>query len=979
MAISNTSKLAPYQVYKSTTSKQYKAWLAMPPLNTAIAVGPQKTKVLTSQQAAFVLFTPNGYEPIDLGRLSRNFVWDSTSQPITKDSLQAKLKNGTLPWELVRNVSKDSVLAKLLPGAPYMFELAPGAKSATRYKVSAAAFVTMFDLSTFKGVKEALGVSEIELDKPAEFKKPASAPAPAPAPVSASAPTFDIDPWVKKLLERGKVPATTFAACLGNLVKRMLKNAERMDDFVLKLQTITGDKSQIVIGFAATWKAETMALQLGAKASTPLEFFFGGGLSEVNADSTFDRRFPGNDIVICHRIMAFLAARAAANTEQSDSITLYDLLTKTIDKWNTQTSKGGEFAAFSALKLTFESDTSNNRIQTKYLGDKALGNASLIAAHRNGVYKLFPIFSSNDETVASVDTGTDTDVGADFLRKFCADNPTALFGEYSSPKELVTALIKGLQTLYNASSKATKATRDAAPPMFKLLGKGSADGETLYVLETAATGNRMTVTRDKLIELIDAGKLGKGITAQKQNPGTPQERRVIRGIKMGDLADMSADVAGSSAVGGSGAKWRIIGRKDDNSTVVLQSLKGKKLGSANIYWKEFDERAARGEFEGVTVDEDGVILGFEFNSLPLISEDTKDEHEKNKEHLTRLRANLDAFVADWNTVGRNKIKVVRVKPETVGSIGEFAVKAESVGNKMFGGSSVNTVMLKGADGVPVFDYKLVFGDKSNYGGGFFGQFIQAPLSDIGRPMLFNDLVTRGEVQATTPWATTRAVLNYLIIEFAKTKGAKTAKEEDEPTLGTKLSGAGALAQVDAALQRASDAVNSLGADDMADAKEKFGTKYANDIEMMDNGWEHLLWCKAQVEADKGVSTYDISKALEYVEAYAGFILKAEGTQSATAPTANVPTISSDDAFDDISDADMLGEANSAVADGSVAFDETANTAGVVEEVTADIPEEVPAESPADVPVDDDPFHDSGLDIIGTFTDMGGVRVNGETI
>lgn len=523
--------------FTRTQEKQYTGWITYPKVGTAVP----GTGQATSKDRPFVLAAPDGLRVVSTQDLATGYLFksDKGTEPITGQSVKARMVGGVLPWtQVVRNTANvPSVMARHAKSKSGLgvFEMYPeqfGPQYMT--KVKGEVFVRMFTLhGNLAGIatpEQAAGITP----KPAkELAIPATKTQPT-APAEAEAKTLA---GVKGVLEAQLKTVRDFLAKVkgakatlsdiyedkggvsigficGDLKFTFPVTTDKMGTLVTPVAVQETDLTKAV--FNVLPKGESFGVSASGKASAPLN-----ALAKPLVKAIQDR--------------ALEMRKGAGKTAGADMAQLEATVKAACDIVTSKVAPATYVKVGDGYEVT--------------ITDGSMGTVTCVAKAGNPYHCSFVVKDANDASAAAkaVNGGL---IPAD-------DNIATL-------KALASAIATGFARIKRQGLIPVKTpVADKPKYEYRLIGKGKDPntGEQLYVLERIGTKARTTMNRPQLLKLLEEKRVENAYVRWYKND------RQIRLRGGGSLATM--DVAGIRR----SSLNRLEGAQDETVTVYSEVIK----------------------------------------------------------------------------------------------------------------------------------------------------------------------------------------------------------------------------------------------------------------------------------------------------------------------------------------------------------------------------------------------------------------------
>ncbi len=520
--------------FTRTQEKQYTGWITYPKVGTAVP----GTGQATTKDRPFVLAAPDGLRVVSTQDLATGYLFksDKGTEPITGQSVKARLVGGVLPWtQVVRNTANaPSVMARHVKSKSGLgvFEMYPeqfGPQYMT--KVKGEVFVRMF---TLHGNLAGIATPE-----------QASAVTPKP--------TKEIAVVVK-----ATAPAKTAGGTLAAVKPVLEAQLKTVRDFLAKvkgskvaLSDIYEDKDGAGVGFIRGDLEFTFPVTAdkAGTLTTPV------AVQGTDLTKAVFNVFPKGE---SFGVSASGKASAPLNA-------LAKPLAKTIQDKALEMRKGaGKTAGVDMAQLEATVKAACGIVTSKVapstyakvgdgyevtITDGSMGTVTCVAKAGNPFHCSFVVKDANDASAAAkaVKGGL---IPAD-------DNIATL-------KALASAIATGFARIKRQGLIPVKTpVADKPKYEYRLIGKGKDPntGEQLYVLERIGTKARTTMNRPQLLKLLEEKRVENAYVRWYKND------RQIRLRGGGSLATM--DVAGIRR----SSLNRLEGAQDETVTVYSEVIK----------------------------------------------------------------------------------------------------------------------------------------------------------------------------------------------------------------------------------------------------------------------------------------------------------------------------------------------------------------------------------------------------------------------
>jgi len=518
--------------FTRTQEKQYTGWITYPKVGTAVP----GTGQATTKDRPFVLAAPDGLRVVSTQDIATGYLFksDKGTEPITGQSVKARMVGGVLPWtQVVRNTANaPSVMARHVKSKSGLgvFEMYPeqfGPQYMT--KVKGEVFVRMFTLhGNLAGIatpEQAAGITP----KPAkELAIPATAPAKAEAKTLTG---------VKGVLEAQLKTVRDFLAKVkgskvalsdiyedkdgagvgfirGDLEFTFPVTADKAGTLTTPVAVQGTDLTKAV--FNVFPKGESFGVSASGKASAPLN-----ALAKPLAKAIQDK--------------ALEMRKGAGKTAGVDMAQLEATVKAACGIVTSKVAPSTYAKVGDGYEVT--------------ITDGSMGTVTCVAKAGNPFHCSFVVKDANDASAAAkaVNGGL---IPAD-------DNIATL-------KALASAIATGFARIKRQGLIPVKTpVADKPKYEYRLIGKGKDPntGEQLYVLERIGTKARTTMNRPQLLKLLEEKRVENAYVRWYKND------RQIRLRGGGSVATM--DVAGIRR----SSLNRLEGAQDETVTVYSEVIK----------------------------------------------------------------------------------------------------------------------------------------------------------------------------------------------------------------------------------------------------------------------------------------------------------------------------------------------------------------------------------------------------------------------
>lgn len=520
--------------FTRTQEKQYTGWITYPKIGTAVP----GTGQATSKDRPFVLAAPDGLRVVSTQDLATCYLFksDKGTEPITGQSVKARMVGGVLPWtQVVRNTANaPSVMARHVKSKSGLgvFEMYPeqfGPQYMT--KVKGEVFVRMFTLhGNLAGIATPEQASAVTPKPTKEIAVVVKATAPAKTAggtLAAVKPVLEAQlKTVRDFLAKVKGAKATLSDIYedkggagvgfirGDLEFTFPVTTDKMGTLVTPVAVQETDLTKAV--FNVLPKGESFGVSASGKASAPLN-----ALAKPLVKAIQDR--------------ALKMRKGAGKTAGADMAQLEATVKAACDIVTSKVAPATYVKVGDGYEVT--------------ITDGSMGTVTCVAKAGNPYHCSFVVKDANDASAAAkaVNGGL---IPAD-------DNIATL-------KALASAIATGFARIKRQGLIPVKTpVADKPKYEYRLIGKGKDPntGEQLYVLERIGTKARTTMNRPQLLKLLEEKRVENAYVRWYKND------RQIRLRGGGSLATM--DVAGIRR----SSLNRLEGAQDETVTVYSEVIK----------------------------------------------------------------------------------------------------------------------------------------------------------------------------------------------------------------------------------------------------------------------------------------------------------------------------------------------------------------------------------------------------------------------
>lgn len=520
--------------FTRTQEKQYTGWITYPKVGTAVP----GTGQATSKDRPFVLAAPDGLRVVSTQDLATCYLFksDKGTEPITGQSVKARMVGGVLPWtQVVRNTANaPSVMARHVKSKSGLgvFEMYPeqfGPQYMT--KVKGEVFVRMFTLhGNLAGIATPEQASAVTPKPTKEIAVVVKATAPAKTAggtLAAVKPVLEAQlKTVRDFLAKVKGAKATLSDIYedkggvsigficGDLKFTFPVTTDKMGTLVTPVAVQETDLTKVV--FNVLPKGESFGVSASGKASAPLN-----ALAKPLAKAIQDK--------------ALEMRKGAGKTAGVDMAKLEATVKAACDIVTSKVAPSTYAKVGDGYEVT--------------ITDGSMGTVTCVAKAGNPFHCSFVVKDANDASAAAkaVKGGL---IPAD-------DNIATL-------KALASAIATGFARIKRQGLIPVKTpVADKPKYEYRLIGKGKDPntGEQLYVLERIGTKARTTMNRPQLLKLLEEKRVENAYVRWYKND------RQIRLRGGGSVATM--DVAGIRR----SSLNRLEGAQDETVTVYSEVIK----------------------------------------------------------------------------------------------------------------------------------------------------------------------------------------------------------------------------------------------------------------------------------------------------------------------------------------------------------------------------------------------------------------------
>ena len=520
--------------FTRTQEKQYTGWITYPKVGTAVP----GTGQATSKDRPFVLAAPDGLRVVSTQDLATCYLFksDKGTEPITGQSVKARMVGGVLPWtQVVRNTANaPSVMARHVKSKSGLgvFEMYPeqfGPQYMT--KVKGEVFVRMFTLhGNLAGIATPEQASAVTPKPTKEIAVVVKATAPAKTAggtLAAVKPVLEAQlKTVRDFLAKVKGAKATLSDIYvdkggagvgfirGDLEFTFPVTTDKMGTLVTPVAVQETGLTKAV--FNVLPKGESFGVSASGKASAPLN-----ALAKPLAKAIQDK--------------ALEMRKGAGKTAGADMAQLEATVKAACDIVTSKVAPATYVKVGDGYEVT--------------ITDGSMGTVTCVAKAGNPYHCSFVVKDANDASAAAkaVNGGL---IPAD-------DNIATL-------KALASAIATGFARIKRQGLIPVKTpVADKPKYEYRLIGKGKDPntGEQLYVLERIGTKARTTMNRPQLLKLLEEKRVENAYVRWYKND------RQIRLRGGGSVATM--DVAGIRR----SSLNRLEGAQDETVTVYSEVIK----------------------------------------------------------------------------------------------------------------------------------------------------------------------------------------------------------------------------------------------------------------------------------------------------------------------------------------------------------------------------------------------------------------------
>lgn len=520
--------------FTRTQEKQYTGWITYPKIGTAVP----GTGQATSKDRPFVLAAPDGLRVVSTQDLATCYLFksDKGTEPITGQSVKARMVGGVLPWtQVVRNTANaPSVMARHVKSKSGLgvFEMYPeqfGPQYMT--KVKGEVFVRMFTLhGNLAGIATPEQASAVTPKPTKEIAVVVKATAPAKTAggtLAAVKPVLEAQlKTVRDFLAKVKGAKATLSDIYedkggagvgfirGDLEFTFPVTTDKMGTLVTPVAVQETGLTKAV--FNVLPKGESFGVSASGKASAPLNAL-AKPLVKAIQDKALEMR------------------KGAGKTAGADMAQLEATVKAACDIVTSKVAPATYVKVGDGYEVT--------------ITDGSMGTVTCVAKAGNPYHCSFVVKDANDASAAAkaVNGGL---IPAD-------DNIATL-------KALASAIATGFARIKRQGLIPVKTpVADKPKYEYRLIGKGKDPntGEQLYVLERIGTKARTTMNRPQLLKLLEEKRVENAYVRWYKND------RQIRLRGGGSVATM--DVAGIRR----SSLNRLEGAQDETVTVYSEVIK----------------------------------------------------------------------------------------------------------------------------------------------------------------------------------------------------------------------------------------------------------------------------------------------------------------------------------------------------------------------------------------------------------------------
>lgn len=520
--------------FTRTQEKQYTGWITYPKVGTAVP----GTGQATTKDRPFVLAAPDGLRVVSTQDLATGYLFKSGkgTEPITGQSVKARMVGGVLPWtQVVRNIANaPSVMARHVKSKSGLgvFEMYPeqfGPQYMT--KVKGEVFVRMFTLhGNLAGIATPEQASAVTPKPTKEIAVVVKATAPAKTAggtLAAVKPVLEAQlKTVRDFLAKVKGAKATLSDIYedkdgagvgfirGDLEFTFPVTTDKMGTLTTPVAVQETDLTKAV--FNVLPKGESFGVSASGKASAPLN-----ALAKPLAKAIQDK--------------ALEMRKGAGKTAGADMAQLEATVKAACDIVTSKVAPATYAKVGDGYEVT--------------ITDGSMGTVTCVAKAGNPFHCSFVVKDANDASAAAkaVKGGL---IPAD-------DNIATL-------KALASAIATGFARIKRQGLIPVKTPVSDKPKYeYRLIGKGKDPntGEQLYVLERIGTKARTTMNRPQLLKLLEEKRVENAYVRWYKND------RQIRLRGGGSVATM--DVAGIRR----SSLNRLEGAQDETVTVYSEVIK----------------------------------------------------------------------------------------------------------------------------------------------------------------------------------------------------------------------------------------------------------------------------------------------------------------------------------------------------------------------------------------------------------------------
>lgn len=520
--------------FTRTQEKQYTGWITYPKVGTAVP----GTGQATTKDRPFVLAAPDGLRVVSTQDLATGYLFKSGkgTEPITGQSVKARMVGGVLPWtQVVRNIANaPSVMARHVKSKSGLgvFEMYPeqfGPQYMT--KVKGEVFVRMFTLhGNLAGIATPEQASAVTPKPTKEIAVVVKATAPAKTAggtLAAVKPVLEAQlKTVRDFLAKVKGAKATLSDIYedkdgagvgfirGDLEFTFPVTTDKMGTLTTPVAVQETDLTKAV--FNVLPKGESFGVSASGKASAPLN-----ALAKPLAKAIQDK--------------ALEMRKGAGKTAGADMAQLEATVKAACDIVTSKVAPATYAKVGDGYEVT--------------ITDGSMGTVTCVAKAGNPFHCSFVVKDANDASAAAkaVNGGL---IPAD-------DNIATL-------KALASAIATGFARIKRQGLIPVKTPVSDKPKYeYRLIGKGKDPntGEQLYVLERIGTKARTTMNRPQLLKLLEEKRVENAYVRWYKND------RQIRLRGGGSVATM--DVAGIRR----SSLNRLEGAQDETVTVYSEVIK----------------------------------------------------------------------------------------------------------------------------------------------------------------------------------------------------------------------------------------------------------------------------------------------------------------------------------------------------------------------------------------------------------------------